>query len=123
MEEAKKERDAADTRHDESRTQANIINEEIQRLRGSVTNLENVRTNRLAAFGQNLGTVLAEIDRARWHVAKPVGPLGRYIQLKDTEFQYRGVMESLLGGLMCSFAVQDSRDKNLLQKILLDCKQ
>lgn len=93
----------------------------VQVQQNALANLNSQRTDPLAAFGKNVQSVLHEIDRGRWYGNKPVGPLGRYVKLKDPA--YKDIVEANLGRLLCAFAVQDPRDRMQLQRILNDCER
>jgi hypothetical protein len=116
VEHALRAREAADDRIQQTQYQLQDLDEKIGYDANTLRNLESRRTNELAAFGHGIENVLKDIDRARWAGAKPVGPLGRYVKLND--FAYKGLMEANLGSILCSFAVQDSRDRGQLQGIL-----
>lgn len=77
--------------------------------------------NGLEKFGNNIGVVMDRIKRATWRAGPPLGPLGQYVQLEDES--YRGVLESLLGSLMCQFAVRCDEDRLTLLKILTECSR
>ena len=73
----------------------------------------------MATFGTGLDHVFKEFDRAKWVDSRPLGPLGAYVELLDTGYQK--TMSSLLGQLMCCFAVKCSQDKQTLMEILKRC--
>lgn len=77
--------------------------------------------NGLEKFGSNIGAVMERIKRAQWRAGPPLGPLGQYVQLEDES--YRPVLESALGGLMCSFAVRCDEDRLTLLRILTECSR
>lgn len=98
--------------HDERHKAA----EEQKRL---LANLELQAKNRMATFGTGLEHVFKEFDRARWVHSRPLGPLGAHVQLEDPHYQ--ATMSSVLGNLMCSFAVRCPQDKQTLMDILKRC--
>jgi len=81
-------------------------------------NLAQRRTDPMAAFGDRIDMVLTAIKRAKWR-EPPLGPLGRYVQLKD--HNYIRIVHSLLGATLCSFAVRYPEDKDQLMRILRSC--
>ncbi|KAI0051110.1 P-loop containing nucleoside triphosphate hydrolase protein [Auriscalpium vulgare] len=85
--------------------------EQIQRC------IDNER-NSLAPFGKAMNAVLEQISRMRWQGQKPVGPLGVYVKVTDPK--WAPLLRIVLGGLMSSFAVTDSRDLPALKKLLKD---
>lgn len=72
--------------------------------------------NKLAPFGNNMEHVLADIQRQQWHGRPPVGPLGRYVHVRDQA--WAPVLRVRLGGLMSAFAITDGRDRKALDQIL-----
>lgn len=131
LQEAEKERDGlkaqiqrleAETNEAEMKGRA-IRSNELARVDQKIANaqkqlqLNDERTrNALALFGSRMQEVLAEIDKARWHGQRPVGPLGKYVQAKDS--RWAPVLRGRLGNAMSSFAVTDARDRPQLEQIL-----
>ena len=73
--------------------------------------------SKLAPFGQNMEQVLAEIEHMRWVGDRPVGPLGRFVKVRDPN-RWANVMRVMLGNLMSSFAVTTGADRKTLDQIL-----
>ena len=115
------ERDTAERELHETRAQFSYHNENVQKLQNTIKNLEGQAANRNSAFGHRLELVFNEIDRATWVHSKPLGPLGMYVQLED--HRYKDIVSTLLGSLLCSFAVRHARDKQTLMNILRQCVQ
>lgn len=90
-------------------------NREARDLEGGLERMQRQTDNRLSVFGSNIETVMRAIDRAQWHV-RPVGPLGMFVELQD--MYYRDVLHSYLGAQLCTWAVQDQRDRAQLMSIL-----
>lgn len=114
-------------RHIERDIQAEreVVNGNLQRVIGTIRNLNQQMSNSDASarYGQNIQAVRDEIARAQWHHSPPIGPLGTCVKLKPGEESYREVLDSLLGSLLNSWAVKDSRDKGTLQAIFKKCVQ
>ena len=85
----------------------------------AVDNLRLQATNRLAAFGHNISSVMQEIDRARWVHSRPIGPLGMHVKLKD--LKYRDAFHSVFGSTLCQFAVRCEQDRKTMMEILKRC--
>lgn len=115
------ERRQADEKVEEAQQQLTNLRQEINNLSSRMNNMNRQRTNELAAFGTGIEMVLQAIDNARWVGAKPFGPLGRYVKLND--FRYKDLIEANLGSYLCSFAIQNTRDKSQLLNILKSCAQ
>ncbi|VDB98254.1 unnamed protein product [Peniophora sp. CBMAI 1063] len=114
--ETRRERDGVQTaiqqnEHDVRQADAARIGAHQQRL----TAEESAQDN-LAAFGRNMHHVLDAIQEARWHGETPVGPIGRYVKLRDG--QWAGVLRVQIGRLMSAFAITDLRDRDTLSQIL-----
>lgn len=105
------DKERLERRRDEVRT-------ELENARSRLANLKAQQTNPLAAYGTGMEILMREIGRARWR-EKPLGPLGQYIRLKD--LRYKDLFQSMLGGLMCGFAVRYREDKDQLMGILQRC--
>jgi hypothetical protein len=74
--------------------------------------------DRLAAFGRRVDIVIDAIDRENWTGRKPVGPMGRFVTLLDGREPMRLLFSTILGGLMCGFAVQNEADRNKLSRLI-----
>lgn len=90
-------------------------NKEARDLESGLERMQRQTENRLSVFGNNIEVVMRAIDRAKWHV-RPVGPLGMFVELQD--MNYRDVLHSYLGAQLCTWAVQDQRDRAQLMAIL-----
>ncbi|GBE84843.1 Structural maintenance of chromosomes protein [Sparassis crispa] len=75
--------------------------------------------NKAARFGANMDRVMADIQRTRWHGNRPVGPFGLFVSVKDPA-QWAPIIRIQLGALMSGFAVTDARDREPLNKLLID---
>jgi chromosome segregation ATPase len=98
-----------------------ILNNRLKNVRGNLQNLHGQKNNQMAVFGAGIDQVLKEIQKVRWSGGPPIGPLGRYVTLKDPK--YAGVLLSVLGNTMCSFAVRNAADRAQLQQILSRCQK
>ncbi|KAF9524403.1 P-loop containing nucleoside triphosphate hydrolase protein [Crepidotus variabilis] len=83
------------------------------------------RGDPLTVFGKNVGKVLNAIEeenkKGGWKGAKPIGPLGMYVELCLTEEEnrkYAEVLRQLIGYLLRAWAVQDARDLTKMRAIL-----
>ncbi|KAF8595961.1 P-loop containing nucleoside triphosphate hydrolase protein [Ceratobasidium sp. AG-I] len=103
------EYDQVNASREKLRADIMAVQKNIERLMGS-------QKNKINLFGSHLDRVLADISHVRWQGRTPVGPLGQYVELKDP--RWAPLMRVNLGGLMASFAVTDSRDREPLSRIL-----
>ncbi|KAK7048559.1 p-loop containing nucleoside triphosphate hydrolase protein [Favolaschia claudopus] len=74
--------------------------------------------DRYAAYGKNIQKVLEQIDRTQWYGEKPLGPFGIHVKVRDN--QWAELLRSQLGSLLTSFAVTETKDLNVLRKILAE---
>jgi chromosome segregation ATPase len=105
----------------EVRARCEEVNNKLGMARDQRDNLGQQTSDPLAAFGSQMHRVLAAIDRGRWRAGPPIGPLGRYVKLKDE--RYRDIVQAVLGNLLCSFIVRCHEDKDELVRILKHCAQ
>ena len=89
---------------------------EMDSIEGQLRLIAEREKSKLAPFGNQMEQVIAEIDRRQWHGEKPVGPLGRYIRLRDP--MWADLMRVQLGRIMSAFAITDARDRRQLYEIL-----
>jgi hypothetical protein len=91
------------------------VNAQLRYAEVAVSNLEAQRGDRLQAFGRGIKLIMDDINRTRWEHSKPIGPLGMHVKLLD--MTYKDAMHSLMGGLLCGFAVRTARDRQTLMEI------
>ncbi|KAF9777990.1 P-loop containing nucleoside triphosphate hydrolase protein [Thelephora terrestris] len=72
--------------------------------------------NALAPYGNNMESVIRDVQKTRWHGKEPLGPLGRYVKLKDPK--WADVLRVNLSGSMVSWAITDARDRGPLKALL-----
>jgi len=72
--------------------------------------------NVLAPYGNRIEAVIGEVQTMRWHGQQPLGPLGRFVKLKD--HRWADVLRVNLSGSMVSWAVTDARDRAPLKALL-----
>lgn len=72
--------------------------------------------NALAPYGSGIEAVIREIQTMRWHGQQPLGPLGRFVKLKD--HRWADVLRVNLSATMVSWAVTDARDRTPLKALL-----
>lgn len=72
--------------------------------------------NALAPYGSGIEAVIKEVQTMRWHGQQPLGPLGRFVKLKD--HQWADVLRVNLSGTMVSWAITDARDRTPLKALL-----
>lgn len=73
--------------------------------------------SKLAPFGKDMEQVLSDIEHSRWMGERPVGPLGRFVKVRDPQ-HWGDVMRVQIGNMMSAFAITDPRDRQTLERIL-----
>ncbi|KAG0091325.1 Structural maintenance of chromosomes protein 6 [Podila epicladia] len=85
-----------------------------------IRQIQDRKENALKAFGPTIPDVLRDIEeitaRNGWRREPPLGPLGRYVKLRQQN--WAAVIESALGLNLNAFAVQDDADMRTLRGIL-----
>ncbi|ORY25918.1 hypothetical protein BCR39DRAFT_542516 [Naematelia encephala] len=87
----------------------------VNQAEARLANLERQKSSRLSAFGTRMDQFVEEMKRQRWE-GPVLGPLGLHVKLEDN--QYRDAFHSVLGSLLCSFAVTTWNDRTKLQVML-----
>lgn len=72
--------------------------------------------NALAPYGNGMESIIKEVQKMRWHGQQPLGPLGRFVKLKDP--RWADVLRVNLSGTMVSWAVTDAKDRAPLKALL-----
>jgi chromosome segregation ATPase len=103
----------------EVREQIDHTGAEVGEIESRIRGLQRQRQDTLLAFGDRVPALLAAIDRETWD-AKPLGPIGRYVQL--TEPRWAPVLESVFGPLLNSFVVTTRNDKVKLMNLTRQMK-
>ncbi|KAH8117573.1 P-loop containing nucleoside triphosphate hydrolase protein [Phellopilus nigrolimitatus] len=104
----------------ETERKGNDANGEMENCANQIDQIARQANDRIAAFGNNLPQMLHKIEGMKWHGRKPLGPLGRFVSLRDQ--RWADLMRSTLGGMMTSFAVTDGRDRTALKQLLVEFK-
>jgi chromosome segregation ATPase len=89
----------------------------IQEIGEMVKQCKQQQQNALQPYGLNIKEILEQIGRMKWHGDKPLGPLGKWVQVKDPR-SWADLLRSQLGHLLTAFAVTDSRDRSQLKRLL-----
>jgi len=93
----------------------------IQECTDAIRRARDRERDRLNAFGQNINVVIQRIERQTWVGEKPIGPLGRFVTLKDPQWKFP--MQSQLGSLMFAFAITNNVDREALKRILRETRK
>ena len=89
---------------------------DVQACDNAINQARRSQTDPLAAYGHNIRAVIDAIQRENWIGSKPVGPLGRFMTLKDP--RWSSTIESVVGAQLNGFVCSDSRDRPRLGNLL-----
>lgn len=106
---ARREESEFQTARDQAKSRMVECDNQIKVIRDS-------EKNALAPYGQGMESIIREVEKARWHGQQPIGPLGRFVKLKDP--RWADVLRVNLSGTMVSWAVTDARDRTPLKTLL-----
>lgn len=88
-------------------------------IKSEITNLQANKRNRYSIYGQEMQTLLEEIERqyrARKFSERPRGPIGSYLSVPEQK--YRDVVENQIADLLRAFIVNNTADRTLLNSII-----
>lgn len=107
------------------RTEKDLLDSKGRELRQQVDNCNHQMNvckeqlqNDFAIYGNNIRNVIETIRVTSWEGETPIGPLGRYVKLRDQD--WANLMRAQIGSMMSAFAVTTTNDRNKLKKILND---
>ncbi|KJE93467.1 hypothetical protein CAOG_04255 [Capsaspora owczarzaki ATCC 30864] len=92
------------------------FNRDIAAKRKEIESITSVSKNRLAVYGNEVPEILRRIDaESRWK-HKPIGPIGRYLELTDASWAV--AVEACLKDTISAFAVDNFDDARRLEDIM-----
>jgi len=89
----------------------------IMQINDMIKQCQQQQHNALNPYGNNMKELMDQIDRMKWHGEKPLGPLGRFVQVKEPEL-WADLLRSQLAHLLTAFALTDTRDRPQLKRML-----
>jgi chromosome segregation ATPase len=112
---------ANDARSEAERVQTSLnqAKSRVQECEAQIRVAKDSEKNVLAPYGNSMEVVIKEVQNMRWHGQKPLGPLGRFVKLKDP--QWADALRVNLSGTMVSWAITDARDRAPLKSLLERC--
>ena len=113
-----KEEAVKEARHAMDRSQASLnqAKNRVQECESQIKAARDSEKNALAPYGNNVEAVIRDVQKTSWHGQKPLGPLGRFVKLKDS--RWADVLRVNLSGAMVSWAITDARDRGPLKALL-----
>lgn len=80
--------------------------------------LEKNKNDKYAAFGHNINFLMRDIELEKnWH-AKPIGPIGCHVSVKEEFSQWGDLINATLQKTLDSFVVCDEHDRRLLSQYM-----
>ncbi|KAJ2016071.1 Structural maintenance of chromosomes protein 6 [Coemansia sp. S680] len=91
----------------------------VTQTRAGLEEMMRSTSNRLNAFGRGVVEALDMIDRAQWRNSKPIGPIGRFVKLRNPKFSR--IIETTLDKTLDAFLVESHADRVTLDAIFRRC--
>lgn len=112
-----KEEAASDIQREAGRLQASLnqAKTRVQECEGQIKVAKDSEKNALAPYGSGMEAIIKEVQNMNWHGQKPLGPLGRFVKLKDPRWAH--VLRVNLSGAMVSWAITDAKDRAQLKAL------
>lgn len=99
----------------EALSKRSSVRDELEQTEALCQRLTATSKNSMEAFGASIPNLLRSINsEGRWH-QKPVGPIGKYVKLKDPK--WAPVLESVIGNTLNAFCVVDHHDRRILEEL------
>ncbi|KAJ2161894.1 Structural maintenance of chromosomes protein 6 [Coemansia sp. RSA 552] len=92
---------------------------DVERVRSGLQDMMRQTSDQMSAFGNGVRDAQQLIKKTKWRGMEPVGPIGRFIKLRDT--RWSRVIETTLDKSLNSFLVESHADRAALDAILRRC--
>ncbi|KAJ3786193.1 hypothetical protein GGU10DRAFT_290713 [Lentinula aff. detonsa] len=93
------------------------LKQNIGKIETLLNQLQRHEDNKYAAYGPQMAQVVAHIQQMKWQGEQPLGPLGRYVKVKDLD-AWADLLAQQLGSSLTAFAVTHPQDRNNLKQLL-----
>lgn len=90
--------------------------QDIEGARSRVHRLQQTDQDAFGAFSRGTAALLRLIDNERGWRQKPIGPIGRYVTLKDQSWMH--IVEKHFGSTLNSFVVTNNSDAEKLKRLM-----
>ncbi|ODV94576.1 hypothetical protein PACTADRAFT_81147 [Pachysolen tannophilus NRRL Y-2460] len=121
---AKNIRNEKEVYKEEAATRIVEIREQIETEKAKEINITNrlrsiqsSKAKELDAYGHQIYNILDAVERDPGFKSKPIGPLGRYISIKQGEEKWSQLLEATLKSALEAFVVDNSHDFNRLSTL------
>ncbi|KAI8874481.1 P-loop containing nucleoside triphosphate hydrolase protein [Ramicandelaber brevisporus] len=93
------------------------LQNEVSSLENKMKLLDRQKVDRMSAYGNGVAQVVNMIGSyRRWSGSAPIGPLGRYIRLKN--LRWSKVFETVLNPALNAFVVERYEDRDILDQMM-----
>jgi chromosome segregation ATPase len=89
----------------------------IQEMGDMIKQCKQQQQNEFAPYGRGIKELVGQIEKMKWFGEKPLGPLGRYVKVREPE-KWAALLRSQLGQYLTAFAITDARDRPQLKRML-----
>ncbi|KIK69693.1 hypothetical protein GYMLUDRAFT_186975 [Collybiopsis luxurians FD-317 M1] len=114
---ASRRKDIAEKEAGEKQAEMTELQKNIENINGQIQQVQRSEQNKWSAYGGGMAQVISQIEQMKWFGDAPLGPLGRYVKVREPN-DWADLLAHQLGGILTAFAVTDSRDRDNLMKIL-----
>lgn len=109
--------------YSERKSALNRLESSINVHRYELKELEKNSSNFVTNFDRNMERVLTTIKKKLYlFSATPIGPLGMEVKVKTGFEKWARPIQTVIGGILNAFVVQDIKDSKILRHILEECQ-
>ena len=102
----------------EAKSQINLNENDIKNLRNRKMDIEASQRDVYIPWGHKMKHLILEIKKTRtWH-KEPIGPIGRFVEVKKEYIQWKPIVNAVLNQSLDSFLVSDEHDRQVLSKLM-----
>ncbi|KAJ1864300.1 Structural maintenance of chromosomes protein 6 [Coemansia sp. RSA 989] len=89
--------------------------QQVEHVKSGLQDLMNQTSDQMSAFGRGVKEALVEIKRTKWQGMTPIGPIGKFVKLRDRKWSL--IIETTLDKTLNSFLVDSHADRIKLDAI------
>ncbi|KDE07849.1 hypothetical protein MVLG_01943 [Microbotryum lychnidis-dioicae p1A1 Lamole] len=97
---------------DDVKMKMRAVNDDVEKIKGRIRNIQASKGNTMLAYGQAIPGLLRAIDSDRGWNQKPLGPMGRYVELVD--HKWSALIEAVGANTFNGFVVSNEGDRKRL---------
>lgn len=97
----------------------NVKKSEIDNKQNNLRQISTAEGDFIKVFGTRLPVLLKAISNEGGFSAKPIGPIGTYITLRDPKWW--SILERFFGNTLTAFVVTNYEDSELLKRLMRSC--